>query len=350
MVDTSQISDDKIVYKKYSNGRERKAIWRECDLCGERYKAPLFRLKDDNPKHGKFCSSTCASIDRNNDRSRKLKEQGKRQAQKMSWNENLSYLAGLIASDGSLAKNRPRIQFTNSDKELVDMVIEIFDNHVKRDTTKPTRYTRGGSVWWVYKITSRKLYYFFLNAGIEPAKSKTINSIDVPDKLFADFLRGEIDGDGSFCYCKEKDTISTTINSGSKQFLVFLRGKINKLITNNTQGSINYNNNCYRLNFGLYDTQNIYSSIYGNDCEYYLHRKYNKLRKFFDSFEGSKVRNTPDTDSVGRKLDYQRGLDIIKEYHEENMSMPDLASKYSVDVHTIWDVLHLKHWTTRDLV
>ncbi|MDP2630473.1 MAG: hypothetical protein Q8P56_03635 [Candidatus Uhrbacteria bacterium] len=41
-------------------------------------------------------------------------------------------------------------------------------------------------------------YRFLVDAGLTPAKSKTIGSLVIPQKYFFDFLRGEFDGDGCF--------------------------------------------------------------------------------------------------------------------------------------------------------
>ena len=49
---------------------------------------------------------------------------------------------------------------------------------------------------FVIQFGDRIFYDFLISLGITPAKSKTIASLKIPEKYFADFLRGCIDGDG----------------------------------------------------------------------------------------------------------------------------------------------------------
>lgn len=331
-----------------NNGRQRKAIWRTCDYCGKRYKATLDQLKREGEMKGKFCSHSCVAKYSNKVRSKRLERMGRKEAEELSWEKDLAYLAGLITSDGSLQKDKPKVQFTNSDKELIDIVMEIIEKYTNKGRNKPTHCQKDESSWWVYQITSRKLYYFFQEVGIKPNKSKTIKEVNIPDSFFPDFLRGEIDGDGSFIYKPEQDIMSAKIYSGSKTFLTFLKEKINKIITSNQQGGIRDGNNVYELSFSLYDTQKIYNAIYCDTCQYYLTRKYSKVKKFFEKFKGREARVSHGPPSR-RKLNFQKGMDIIKKYHENNLSMRDIASEYDVSYNTILSVLHLKHWTTRDL-
>lgn len=68
-------------------------------------------------------------------------------------------------------------------------------------TVKTGQKSRGHSLEKKYfhvQFGGVAFYNFLLSIGLTPAKSKTIGVIGVPDEYFFDFLRGCLDGDGSF--------------------------------------------------------------------------------------------------------------------------------------------------------
>ncbi len=113
------------------------------------------------------------------------------------WTPNLAYVIGLIATDGNLSKDGRHIDFTSKDIEQIQNLIKILDLKtkigIKSSGTSNRKYyrTQFGNV---------KFYKFLLYIGLTPAKSKTLGKLKIPDKYFADFLRGHLDGDGSILY------------------------------------------------------------------------------------------------------------------------------------------------------
>jgi len=346
------IKNKDIVYKEFPSGRKRRAIKRECKYCGETFKATISKLKKGE---GKFCSKTCVLNHNNKIKHERLVEDGKEQAKDISWNNKLAYLTGLITSDGHLNKERPRIIFTSSDKELINHVQEIVSSYIDTSKITPQKLEKGGSRWWKYQFTSYELYYFLQNIGIHPNKSKTINQVDVPDRYFKDFLRGEIDGDGGF-YLKG-EVIQTQIFSGSKKFLIYLKEKINNIITKHNKGSIYCEKDrTHVLSFSLYDTLDIYNSIYDNAI-YYLSRKRNIPEEFFkeynynkDKMKSRRQRSGGNGLKPGRKLSVRDSISIIKKYYEKEYTYKQLASIYDVSFQTISNVINLNHWTAQYLV
>lgn len=82
------------------------------------------------------------------------------------------------------------------------------------------------------EFSNRSFYDFLLSIGLTPRKSLTLASVDVPEKWFADFLRGVIDGDGSIrSWIHPSNGIeqwSLRVYSASRPFVEWLGGQIEK--------------------------------------------------------------------------------------------------------------------------
>lgn len=111
------------------------------------------------------------------------------------WSPKLAYAVGLIASDGSLSVSGRHIDLTSKDREQLLNFMGCIDKEVKISMKAP-RYGSEGIAR--IQFSDVVLYNFFLSIGLTPRKSLTIGALDIPDKLFFDFLRGSFDGDGCF--------------------------------------------------------------------------------------------------------------------------------------------------------
>ena len=115
---------------------------------------------------------------------------------KVEWSANFAYAIGLLVTDGSLSKDGRHICFTSKDKEQI--------NNFKKCLN--IRKIKTGINFGKDKIQSAYRsqfgdvsFYKFLNSiGITSNKSLTIGKLEIPEKYFFDFLRGSLDGDGSF--------------------------------------------------------------------------------------------------------------------------------------------------------
>ncbi len=112
------------------------------------------------------------------------------------WSGDFAYAIGLIATDGWLNKDGRHIGFISKDRELV----EKFKGALGVKNTI-TLHARGGEIdkkYFGIHVGDKTFYKFLNSIGITPAKSKTIQKVDIPNDYFVDFLRGVFDGDGSF--------------------------------------------------------------------------------------------------------------------------------------------------------
>lgn len=110
------------------------------------------------------------------------------------WSANFAYVIGLLTTDGNLSKDGRHIIFVSKDLEQINNFKEILKLSNKTMAKKST-YNPNGKYYQV-QFGNVNLYRFLLSIGLFPNKSKTIKEVGVPDRYFADFLRGHLDGDG----------------------------------------------------------------------------------------------------------------------------------------------------------
>ena len=264
-----------IVYKHYLD-KKIKAVWRKCDFCGEKYKAPISDLERDGKK-GMFCSQSCSSRYRiESNRSEKENEMRRKE---IDWSNDLAYLIGLIASDGSITKDKPEIRFSTTDKELKNNFSDIVSNLL---TGKELNYYehnyRDDKIEYGAKFTHRKFYQFLLNIGIMPNKSHKLAKIKVPNKYFFHFLRGEFEGDGYVS--TRRGRLLSGITSGSGSFLKWIDSTI-KQLSSISGGGIYEQDTVFELSYYHNDSLTLYRKLY-DDSKYYLNRK----KKVFGVFIG----------------------------------------------------------------
>lgn len=161
----------------------------------------------------------------------------------IEWTPELAYAVGLIATDGNLSRKPGRVSIVSNDIDLLEMV----RGHL--NITAPiTRHTGGYGHRCHHLIWSDRYFYDgLLGIGLIPAKSLTLGPLTVPDRYFADFLRGCIDGDGSIVtYLDRYNTFKhptyvytrlfVSIVSASPRFVEWLRASVRRLL--NVTGSL----------------------------------------------------------------------------------------------------------------
>lgn len=144
--------------------------------------------------------------------------------------EILWYLVGLIVSDGSLSVDKRHIDITAKDKAFLRK-IKVAASLPQRVTAKSNG--RGQTSHHI-QIGSVSFYRFLISIGLMSNKSKRLGMIKVPEKHFAPFLRGVIDGDGGIRNWVHPgnghEQWSLRIVSGSRHFLTWLRKETARLM------------------------------------------------------------------------------------------------------------------------
>ncbi|MCL7747335.1 hypothetical protein [Halalkalibacter alkaliphilus] len=160
-------------------------------------------------------------------------KQVKAELKEITWNKDIAYLIGVIATDGTLRRNRPQIKITSKSKRfLTDLLYKIIIEFTGRDQNVnevTAKFQEKEYTHYQLQFTSTPFYEFCLRIGLEPKKTYTLNKLAIPDEYFSDFLRGVIDGDGNYNLDKRRKTTSIRIYSGSEDFLKWIDAKCIKL-------------------------------------------------------------------------------------------------------------------------
>jgi len=118
-----------------------------------------------------------------------------------SWpSPELAYVVGLIASDGNLQKQNNCMQLVSTEREIVDNCAALLGLDHPHINVSNQGFPRKTAL--MLQVCDYKFREFLEERGLTPNKTKTIGVLDVPDSVFAGFLRGELDGDGGWYISK----------------------------------------------------------------------------------------------------------------------------------------------------
>lgn len=197
---------------------------------------------------------------------------------KIEWSPEFAYAIGLIVTDGCLSKDGRHIDLTSKDKDQ----IENFLSCLKINNKISTKSSGSSSKRYFAVQFGDVIFYRFLQQiGLDKAKTKTINKVNVPNKYFFDFLRGHFDGDGTFYSYWDKRWKSsymfyTVFISASEKHINWLQNQIFKKIK--IKGHIT-KGNVYQLKFAKEESFKILSKLYYSENVMCLKRKRLKIEK-----------------------------------------------------------------------
>lgn len=197
----------------------------------------------------------------------------------MRWSSDLAYAVGLITTDGNLSKDGRHIDLTSKDLEQIKTFLKALDFDYKI-SSKLSGYS--DKKYYRTQFSNVKFYRFLLKIGLTPAKSKTIGVLKIPDKYFADFLRGCLDGDGyTYSYYdrrwKNSFQLYTGFVSASKEYLDWLNLTIEKLYS--IKGTIRFHSKAFSLEYAKRNSLVLLKKMYYKEGILYLGRKYSKIIK-----------------------------------------------------------------------
>ena len=201
----------------------------------------------------------------------------------MTWSSKFAYVIGIIAADGYVSKNGRHISITSKDQQILENCKQGLE--INNQITKKSRAAGEEKKYFVLQFGSVDFHKFLCSIGITNAKSKTISSVEVPEKFYIDFLRGCIDGDGSITVYQHKESklpqLKLRLVSASPSFLRFVK-ETNTTIMN-IQGGWTYrskNSSVSELVYGKTDAIKILNFVYNTDCNLRLDRKYQIAKRF----------------------------------------------------------------------
>lgn len=202
----------------------------------------------------------------------------------MLWGAGLAYAVGLITTDGSLSVDGRHINLTSKDIAQIQTFAEILSLKNKIGL-KHSSYNPNGKYYQI-QFGNVKLYKFLVSIGLTPNKTKTLGVLKVPDKFFADFLRGHLDGDGcTYSYWdkrwKSSFMLYTTFVSASLSHLAWIREKIKDLYE--IDGKIKFTGkSIYQLVYAKKASVKLLGIMYYKSDIPYLERKYSKIYAALD--------------------------------------------------------------------
>lgn len=199
---------------------------------------------------------------------------------KIKWSCNFAYAIGLLATDGSLSKDRRHIAFTSKDKEQVSNFLYCLG--AKNKIGK--NFSGFGGLSLKTQIGDVNFYKFLESIGLTAKKSYSIGILNIPDKYFFDFLRGHFDGDGTFYSYwdprwKSSYMFYVEFISASLAHIEWLQSCILRMIGVSGKITKSRNNPCHRLKFAKADSLIILKKIYYKGHSVRLSRKHLKIKR-----------------------------------------------------------------------
>lgn len=205
---------------------------------------------------------------------------------KIIWSTPLAYAIGLITSDGCLSKNERNIFFVSKEMEMMINFKKSLE--LNNRISKRIKINNKGEEKTYYCLSFGDIYFYkFLNKiGLHSAKSKRIKYVTIPNKYFADFLRGLFDGDGSFYTYHDKRWPNSfgfklSFASASLDFINWLKKRLTDLYQ--VKGYLHKGAGVTNLEYVKGDTKKLFEIMYENKSDLFLKRKYLKLKNALDA-------------------------------------------------------------------
>lgn len=204
---------------------------------------------------------------------------------KIKWSADFAYAIGLLATDGCIYGGR-HINLTSKDEEQIRNFMKALK--IECSIGKKANGSVEEKKYFIVQFGDILFCRFLESIGITPAKSKTLGEIEIPEKYFFDFLRGEFDGDGYFhSYWdprwKSSFMFYTAFTSASKKHIYWLKGQLNKEL--NVKGHVTFGgekSQCYQLKYAKKEGLEILKKMFYSKDIICLSRKRLKIDKALD--------------------------------------------------------------------
>jgi hypothetical protein len=200
--------------------------------------------------------------------------------------EEKAYWLGFLFADGYIRERKSgnSLELKLSQKDESHLILfkeNINSNHKIVYATNKVKYKNGFSESKMchLAIYSNEIVNSIKKQGIHSRKTFTISKPIIKDELMSHFIRGYVDGDGSFSFNPKKYINKTQIVSASIEFTKFI---IDELYKNKIKIQL-YNNIKLQIQNKV-DNLNFYNYIYKN-ATIYLDRKkkkYEEFRKYYE--------------------------------------------------------------------
>lgn len=158
----------------------------------------------------------------------------------LPWTPELAYAVGLIATDGNLSPDGRHISLTSCDKQQLENFRNCLGTKANISRNPPGSFSKNPC--YRVQLGNKVLYQQLEAIGLLPNKTSSLEALKIPPELFRDFLRGVIDGDGSFVLYTDRYNVYkgtryeylrtyTTITSASLRFLEWIRATLQQTLS-----------------------------------------------------------------------------------------------------------------------
>lgn len=178
------------------------------------------------------------------------------------WSVDMAYILGWIITDGSISKNRLKIQIKFSDLYILEYIKKCFEytgeihliNNKFQDKTFPTAKLDVTCFEYIEKLKS---------FGIVENKTMTIKyPTNLPKEYELDFIRGVFDGDG---FTKKGKYLRAGFCSGSYDFINELMLKLTEYGMSHRKIYKHKNSECYYIEYSSKELVLFYNLLYKNN-------------------------------------------------------------------------------------
>mgnify|MGYP001597373150 CR=1 FL=1 len=210
---------------------------------------------------------------------------------KIQWSPEFAYAIGLLTTDGNLSPDGRHINFTSKDRELAELFKRILrlDNVIGRKARGYSQEKR----YFVVQFGDVLFYRFLCSIGLSSKKSKTLSAIRIPEEYMPDFLRGHLDGDGTFYSYwdprwKSSFMFYTIFLSASKKHINWLRIRIQDVAGIRGHVTKSVNDSVHQLKYAKTESLKLLPKLYYNSAVVCLSRKRKKIEQAL-IIEGEKL-------------------------------------------------------------
>jgi LAGLIDADG-like domain len=210
-----------------------------------------------------------------------------------TWSRPMAYVLGYFIADGCVGvskgrKNPHTFNITSKDLNHLGKIKKTMGSTYKISR----KFGSNGNVAYQIQIRNEPLCRDIIRLGVLPRKTYNLEPVKVPQKYFADFVRGFFDGDGTVYIYSVNNVpqIKAGFVCASRKFIGDLSHRLCKMLTipekkvheTVTQGRVPM----YSLAFYIDDCEKFSKFIYHKKQDLYLDRK----KEIFDAWENVKRR------------------------------------------------------------
>jgi len=198
--------------------------------------------------------------------------------------EEKAYWLGFIAADGCIvdakSKRCLRIELSSKDRGHLEKLKSAikYDGPIHYDRKHHLTYNGKTDIFLcdMLQINHRELVKDFINLGVTPRKSKTLQPPVIRKSLIRHWIRGYFDGDGSVSIVESTNNICGSI-FGNKQVMEFISDHFRKELDTEALSHYRKKKNGWEMCFHGNQLAKKVERYFYRNATVFLDRKYHKF-------------------------------------------------------------------------